>query len=265
MVDSDLRASLVEGPPLGPEPRDHPQPRHADLDDRAYGSCTVREMAPLARHRMCRAHEPNSDARHDRGDCDPTPYANGAIPTAHGGRSKGTGRATPLPFRQAGHIRPEGTYCEHHESRGHPRTRPLRPTRPQASTPGETGSDRPATAAGDPLQALSARAAQIRRQHATDDDRPDDWAHRDPQALLALPPHQHPIRRALERSKEGPSRRNFGTLLRRICELLTDAEPGSLTFDDVLAYPWHQLDEDGAEEFRRAVYRRYRIRPPATT
>jgi integrase len=125
---------------------------------------------------------------------------------------------------------------------------------PAAAAASQTSSDAPGSS---PLQALARRAAQVRREHASEDDRPADWADPDAGALLALPEQQHPVRRALRRSKAGPTRANFGSLLRRSAEILAGAEPGSMTVEDMLGYPWHLIDEEAAESFRREVYRRY--------
>jgi integrase len=132
---------------------------------------------------------------------------------------------------------------------------------PGAQLPAPSGDVRAAgdRSAADPLQALARRAAQIRRDHPPSDGRPADWADPDPQALLALPASQHPVRRALDRSKEGKARADFGSLLRRSYEMIAGLEPGSTSGAAVYSYPWHLLDEEGAEEFRRTVYRRYPI------
>lgn len=129
--------------------------------------------------------------------------------------------------------------------------------RDRALAPGDTRAAGGTTAGADRMEALARRAAQVRRDRATSDGRPADWANPDVHALRGLPEQQHPVHRALNRSKEGKTRSDFASMLRRTCEMLAGAEPRSMSLEDVFAYPWHLIDESRAEEFRRAVYRRH--------
>lgn len=138
-----------------------------------------------------------------------------------------------------------------------------RPTGDHRATPHPTTS---APAAGDDFgtflaeaRARRARADAQRTKDASEGaGRPQDWADPDPDALSRLRPGQHPVDRALARSKEGETRRTFRTQLGRCLQLLTGVRTGPAIAEDVHAYPWHQLTVEDAAEFRRAVYRCYR-------
>lgn len=87
--------------------------------------------------------------------------------------------------------------------------------------------------------------------------RPDDWADPDPRAALRLPAGRHPVDLAINRCKKGAGRYEFARKVRVTCEMLSHAEPRTMTSDDVRAYPWHQLTVEAAAEFREQVYARY--------
>ncbi|WP_147463404.1 tyrosine-type recombinase/integrase [Cellulomonas triticagri] len=122
------------------------------------------------------------------------------------------------------------------------------------------GTD-PAT---DPLADFLTRAKDARARHRTTaaetaGGRPQDWAHPDRGAHLALPIGHRPVDRALLRSKEGKSRTNFLLELRVVYAMLTGVDRQAVTLEHLQAFPWHQVDLDGAADFRRAVYRRYEV------
>lgn len=116
--------------------------------------------------------------------------------------------------------------------------------------------------ARDPLADFLTRARDARAQHrtaaaASAGERPQDWAHPDPAAHLALPPGHRPMDRALLRSKEGVSRANFLSRTRMVHALLTGLDHRETTREHLDAFAWHQVSVDDAEDFRRAVYRHY--------
>lgn len=116
--------------------------------------------------------------------------------------------------------------------------------------------------APDPLADFLTRARDARAQHrtaaaASAGDRPQDWAHPDPAAHLALPAGHRPVDRALLRSKEGKTRGNYLSALRGVYALLTGLPRHEATLDRLQAFAWHQVSLDDAEDFRRAVYRHY--------
>lgn len=88
--------------------------------------------------------------------------------------------------------------------------------------------------------------------------RPQDWADPNPRALDRLTHRQHPVTRALARSKEGKTRQSFRGLLGRCLQLLTGEEFGRAVDEDLYSFHWHQLTVDDAADFRQAVYRRYK-------
>ena len=121
--------------------------------------------------------------------------------------------------------------------------------------------DSPApTAGGELFAAFRAEATKRREQHSRQDaGRPADWADPDPTALALLLPRRHPVARVIARQKEGKPRRGFEYKLIANCARLQGVARHSVTLEDVHAYPWHQLDADAAEDFRRDVYRQYSL------
>lgn len=98
---------------------------------------------------------------------------------------------------------------------------------------------------------------QRRTTHTRDiSDRPNDWAHPDPAAILDPPIGADPITRIRRR------RRTEGIIddARRLCALLQDVAPRSLGHDQVRAYPWHHVTAEAASDYRRAIYARYTLK-----
>lgn len=121
--------------------------------------------------------------------------------------------------------------------------------------PGPAGAD----TGEDQLAKFTRLAAQRRALHSrTEPGRAQDWADPDPGAVARLVPAQHPVDRAVRRSKAGRTRESFRGRLRLECERLLGAPPRSLTMDDLRAYPWHHLDQQSAADYREAVYATYR-------
>lgn len=145
---------------------------------------------------------------------------------------------------------------------GPPATRTPPAGRPATAPPPAGAADAPPPSR---LARLIARGEAVRaredkqrgRPGEGDTGRPHDWADPDPAAAARLPAGRHPVERTLRRSKEGRTRREFARKLRICCEILTGADMGTLSADDVYAYPWHQLTVQQADDFRRDVYRRY--------
>lgn len=108
------------------------------------------------------------------------------------------------------------------------------------------------------VDAFLAKAAERRTQRTRDTTRPAEWNDPDPDALRNLTPDRNPVLRALKRSKEGSSRNTVRGNLRITCGMLQGLKTHTtLTHEDVLAYPWHQLSVDAATDLRVAIYKRY--------
>lgn len=135
---------------------------------------------------------------------------------------------------------------------------------PQQPPPDPTGPANSAglaparTGGGELFAAFRAEGTKRREEHSRHiAGRPADWADPDPSALTLLLPRRNPVVRVLARQKEGPSRNNFVYKLRVACARLQGVHHASLTVEDVCAYPWHHLDPDAAEDYRRDIYRQY--------
>jgi integrase len=118
--------------------------------------------------------------------------------------------------------------------------------------------------ARDPLADFLTRARDARAQHrtvtaASAGERPQDWADPDPEAHLALPVGHRPFDRAALRSKEGKPRKDFIIDVRGVYSLLTGVERRLVTLEHLHSFPWHHVSVDDAVDFRRAVYRRYKV------
>jgi integrase len=119
---------------------------------------------------------------------------------------------------------------------------------------GESGeTEQPAN----PVEGLLARSAKRRQQQSSDPERHlGSWFDPDPEAASKLPAHRHPVTRLLETTR--PNRRSRKTSeVRTTYRLLTGAPGGPVAWDDVLAYPWHQITPDAARELYRAIKSRY--------
>lgn len=171
---------------------------------------------------------------------------------------------------------PQHEHAEHdhaqREDRGHPHAgstpTPAEPE-PEPGAEPEAAGPAPVEATSSYAQFVAAatreRAAARKKQKKTKrhgdgrpgDGRPEDWADPDPGATLKLPPGQHPVDRALARSRSGKARDSAAGKLRLAWELLAGAEQLSFTPDDVRAYPIHQLTVEDAADYRELIYGRY--------
>lgn len=125
------------------------------------------------------------------------------------------------------------------------------PAQPAAATPA-------APRGGELFATFRAEGAKRREQHTRQDaGRPADWADPDPAALTRLLPRRNPVARVIARQKEGDSRYNFVYKLRVACARLQGVDRRGVSVEDLHAYPWHQLDADAAEDYRRDIYRQY--------
>lgn len=139
---------------------------------------------------------------------------------------------------------------------GHPAT--PEPPIPHTDPGPPAGGSTAATPGGQLFAAFRAEAAARRERHTRQDAaRPADWADPDPAALTGLPPRRNPVARVIARQKEGDSRYNFVYKLRVTCARLQGVDRDTVSVEDVHAYPWHQLDADAAEDYRRDIYRQY--------
>jgi integrase len=135
----------------------------------------------------------------------------------------------------------------------HPHSEPIRPDGANCDAPAPT-------AGGELFAAFRAEATKRREEHSRQDaGRPADWADPDPMALTLLLPRRNPIARVLARQKEGTSRYNVESKLKVACARLLGATERSVPMDAVHSYPWHHIDADSAEDFRRDIYRAYSL------
>lgn len=139
----------------------------------------------------------------------------------------------------------------------HPADSPA-PTSPSGTPRPNQTTSTPSTATAAPLNLaeLVATSAQ-RRVTRSAGDRPADWADPDASAALALPARTHPVTRTIAQRKSKASQRDEAATIRRACSRLQGLEKDVVTAEQALAYPWHLLTPDEAEEFRLDVYRRY--------
>ena len=109
------------------------------------------------------------------------------------------------------------------------------------------------------MQQLLARAAQRKAEQKQAPERMvGAWVDPDPQAITALPSGRHPITRymkSLAQTKAGIVNRKM--TLRHIVAELQSRPRETVTWDDVMAYPWHHVTPDMAREFLEATRRRY--------
>lgn len=111
---------------------------------------------------------------------------------------------------------------------------------------------------GELFAAFRTEALKRREQHTrVDAGRPADWADPDPAALALLHPRRNPVARVIARQKEGDSRYNFVYKLRVTCARLQGVDRTTVTVEDLHAYPWHHVDADAAEDYRRDIYHQY--------
>jgi integrase len=104
-----------------------------------------------------------------------------------------------------------------------------------------------------------ARAATRRaHQEANPARLSGNWVDPDPKAITELPDSRHPIGMLLEESKQTPghiAKRKY--VIRYVCAELSGRARASVTWEDVMAYPWHHVTPDTAREFRRAIRTQY--------
>lgn len=84
------------------------------------------------------------------------------------------------------------------------------------------------------------------------------WADPDPAAISRVSEAKHPVTALIERRRgnELTAKQRFVNI-RWTCAVLQAVEPKSLTWDQVMNYPWHHVDADMASTFYRYVRERY--------
>lgn len=142
----------------------------------------------------------------------------------------------------------------------HPAGTPAAATTTTTGTPGE---QQPADCPSafdqfkrDGAQRAKAQREQRKKDRKHDGGRRQDWVDPDPAAALALPEHENPVRRMLERCKV-QYRRDLAATLRIVLELLLGVPTGSLPLSAVYDHPWHLMTVDDAAVLHRRVYRAY--------
>ena len=110
-----------------------------------------------------------------------------------------------------------------------------------------------------PLDQFLARAAERRAEQEANPERlGGPWVDPDPKAITALPAKRHPVAvfmRELAQTPAGVAKRK--NTLKHILAQLTDKPRHEVTWEDVMAYPWHHVSADMAEDFYQAIHQRY--------
>lgn len=134
------------------------------------------------------------------------------------------------------------------------------PSRPGNCPPvAESAAPRPRLDDGSPFARLTA-AATFRAPVTDNAGEPggrDGWHDPDPTAGHALGAGRTPVDRALRRWREGKSRYNAGSRFRMVVRILNGDDGTPADLESLRAYPWHQLTVETAQDFHRAVQRRY--------
>lgn len=74
---------------------------------------------------------------------------------------------------------------------------------------------------------------------------------------MALPINSHPVPRTISQRGTPNRQRDLASAIRRTCSRLQGLDDDAISPEEVLAFPWHQLTPDDAEEFRQHIYRRF--------
>lgn len=116
---------------------------------------------------------------------------------------------------------------------------------------GNEGNDR--------LSDFFARSQQRRHQQESEPERLlESWFDPDPKALEALPERKHPITGYMLRIRGSKRNRdNKKYIMRTVLAALTDASRSDVAWDDVIAYPWHHVGPDEAQNAFRALVAMY--------
>ena len=109
------------------------------------------------------------------------------------------------------------------------------------------------------LDLFLARAALRRAEQEAHPERfTGPWVDPDPAAIKELPESRHPITVFLDESKQTRGHiANRKYSIRHVLAELTHQPRESVTWDDVVSYPWHHVTPDMAREFRLGIYRKY--------
>lgn len=111
----------------------------------------------------------------------------------------------------------------------------------------------------DRLSDFFARSQQRREQQESEPERfLESWFDPDPKALEALSERKHPITGYMLRvrgSKRNRANKKF--IMRTVLAILADASRSDVSWDDVLAYPWHHVGPDEAQNAFRALVAKY--------
>lgn len=129
---------------------------------------------------------------------------------------------------------------------------------PDTTSPGTTPSTRSTPA---PFARLTAggnfRVPDAESRGGTGGDGGDgDWHHPDPHAGRDLGAGRNPFDRALARNKSEHGRSRTATGARMALRILNDDDT-AVDPDALRAYAWHQISVESAQDFHRAIYRRY--------
>ena len=109
------------------------------------------------------------------------------------------------------------------------------------------------------MASFVARAAEVKAQHAeVAVSRPTLWDNTDPAASHNLSSRLHPVTSVVARQRGmSDSTRFIANYIRLTCERLQGKPRGSLTWEEVLRYPWHHVDADAAADYARLIYDTY--------
>lgn len=111
----------------------------------------------------------------------------------------------------------------------------------------------------DRMSDLLARSAQRRQQQADEPERfTGSWFDPDPAAITRLPAHRHPVTAYIRRTRGSKkSRQNQRYLIRTVLAFLTGTSRRAVAWEDVMAYPWHHVGPDEAQDAYRALVAAY--------
>lgn len=86
----------------------------------------------------------------------------------------------------------------------------------------------------------------------------ESWVNPDPLAILDVIPSKHPITAVIRRRRGNSiTQKNRFYNIRWVCAFLQNVKSESLTWEEVMAFPWHQIDADTAATFYRGVTAHY--------
>ena len=86
----------------------------------------------------------------------------------------------------------------------------------------------------------------------------ESWVNPDPLAITDVVPSKHPITAIINRRRGiASTKRNVISNMRWVCAHLKGVQVTSLTWEDVLSYPWHHIDADSAAAYYRFVTTHY--------